>query len=106
MGWRMIRGQRYYQRSLRVAGQPRALYFGGGGAAERAAAEDERVRQARHEARQRLADARGQLEPITLRLTETAGWTDLLMRADLILSGLYQHRREWRKRGSSQKNPT
>lgn len=105
MGWRIIRGRRYYQRSARIAGEPRTIYFGGGGAAQRAAAEDERLRGARHAARQRLVDTRSQLDPIRVRLAEAAAWTDLLMRAELVLANQYQHRRQWRKRGSGKKNP-
>lgn len=106
MAWRQIHGRNYFYRTIREGGRFRCVYFGGSTAAERADAEDERIRQARHEARQQLADLQLKFEPLRLAVADVAAWTDSLVNAGLILSDHYQHHRQWRKRNGGRTQTT
>src|SRR5262245_44687894 len=87
-------GKGYYYRSVRLNGRPTKQYLGVGPGAEKVARQVEERKTARREVREEEA----RLAAIDLIHDELSGWLRLLVRAHLVIGGMYEHHGGWRRR--------
>lgn len=91
---------KYYYRSQRINGKPRRIYLGTGLAAQLAAEEDQKAREAKDLQRLKLDQLRTEHSQLDVELAEVHRLGDLFGRAALYSSGHYQHAKgDWRRRG-------
>lgn len=95
------RGTGYYYRSVRINGRAVKKYLGLGKAAQEAA----RLVEERRQARVRLREEEIQLASLDLLLADFRAWLGLLVRAQMIIGGLYEHHGGWRRRRRRQSQP-
>jgi hypothetical protein len=88
-------GRGYYYRSVRIGGRAVKQYVGSGKKAEEAA----RLVEERRGARQVARAAEARLACVDVIHDELAVWVRLLVRAHLIVGGMYEHHGGWRRRG-------
>ena len=98
MAWEERSGSRYYYRSVREGKRVRKEYVGAGEGAELAAQADQTMRRIRE---LEAAEGRAEVERLAelvapvARLCEMA---EVLARAELVASGFYRHKGQWRFR--------
>jgi hypothetical protein len=103
MPWHQVGRQRYYYRSVRLAGRPVRRYVGAGPAAELAAAADDLCRVERAAAARERRDEQARHAEADAPLRELCQLSDLLARAALVAAGFNQHARGlWRRRRGRQ----
>jgi hypothetical protein len=102
MGWRKQHRQQYFYRKVRQEGRVKSLYLGRGPAAHLAAEEIAEAKERRLAQREALRSLQELLEPMRGQLREFAGQVRLMVAAQFLLNGFYQHHRsEWRKRNAN-----
>jgi hypothetical protein len=100
MGWERRpnkQGVAYFYRSVRVGDTVKKVYCGRGEAGHEAAAELERRRQGRLEAKKLLRDDRTRADESDRLAGELREWADALLAAWLILTGHRKRRGQWRR---------
>ena len=97
MGWEHRRGRSYYYLSFRDAGRPRKRYLGAGPVAECYARLKSECEQQRQAERAALHAEQARIALADRALEEFRSLTALLVRATLLLAGLYEHHGEWRR---------
>jgi hypothetical protein len=90
-------GPRYYYRSQRTDRGTVKQYFGRGPRGERQARLDEQRRQQRQAQLEDFLDEMRRVAPAEDMLREIRYFTNLLVRAMLLLNGYHQHKGQWRK---------
>jgi hypothetical protein len=98
MGWEPRGKKRYFYRSVRVNGQPRKVYLGGGAAGEAHARLDARERRQRAHDRASMGAERARLCLADAALDGLKAAAALLTRAMLLTAGYHDHRGLWRMR--------
>ena len=96
MGWESRGKKRYFYRSVRVDGQPRKLYLGGGPVGEAHARLDALDRRRRVLDRLSLGAEHARLARADAALDELKAAAGLLTRARLLTAGYHEHRGQWR----------
>jgi len=97
MGWDQRGKKRYYYRTQRQNGRPVRTYFGSGETAEFAATADALVRVQREMDARKWQQEQENRAAAEALLNELCEWSDLLVRATLLVAGFHQHARGvWR----------
>ncbi|WP_145268750.1 hypothetical protein [Tautonia plasticadhaerens] len=99
MGWKTIKGRRYYYRSRREAGRVVTEYFGQGERGARFALLDMEDREERQIEREEELEEREAAERQERELSEWFDRVEAVAHAALIAAGFHRHKRgEWRRR--------
>ena len=98
MGWESRRNKKYFYRSVRVDGQPRKVYLGGGAVGEAHAPRDARERRLRQAERFAWEAERARLDGADAALDLLEVMTDVRAGAALLLAGYHEQRGQWRAR--------
>jgi len=97
MGWEERRGRLYYYRSVRKGKRVRKEYAGGGALGQLAAQIDELKRLQRKEEEASWREERQHLERSAGFLRELEEATEILTRAELLVTGFHKRKGEWRR---------
>lgn len=99
MGWEVRGNRTYYYRSVRVGDRVVKEYCGDGLSGSRAAEQDAKERQQRHDERMRLRAERERWTELERSLNDLDDLTDTLVAAELLAAGFHRHDRgAWRRR--------
>lgn len=91
-------GKVYYYQKRREGDRVISQYIGGGLVADFAEKRAAMQRTNREAEREQLKAERMSMAEIDTALNEFSQTVDTLMTAELLLSGYYQHKRQWRRR--------
>lgn len=97
MGWEQRRGRLYYYRSVRQGKRVRKEYVGGGTLGQLAAELDELERLQREEEEASWREERERLQRSAAFLQELEEAAEVLIRAQLLVSGFHKRKGEWRR---------
>ncbi len=99
MPWRIRNGKRYLYRTRRIGSKFRSEYVGCGAGADAAYAEMQRARGERKRDREARQQVLVDLKALNKAAEQSAKEIELILRAQLLAAGFYQHQRgPWRPR--------
>jgi hypothetical protein len=98
MGWKTIKGRRYYYKSEREGGRVKSTYFGAGEAGTLMASMLAIEREEREAERDELREQRREFDAEETAVSEWFDEVQAVADAAMIAAGFHKHKGQWRRK--------